>query len=354
MTEAEKKKMRAKAAKLSNPTPKELPSGRWRCQVMVGGRRLSVVGDDPVTAHAKAIALREGYLAAETPSSVTVSQAIAAYIDSKSEILSPSTLYEYRRAAKSDFGLVSKNLVSDMTADKVQLWINRLAADHAPKTVRNTFALYKAAVKTLTTERYDTVALPKKQKVEIVVPTADEIKRLVDAAEGYTKTAIMLAAWLGLRRSEILALTKDCLSGNVLHIRQARVKAEGGETVKRPKSYAGDRKIRVPDEIADLIRGSETDQIVPIRARGLYYHFDQTRKRAGVREMRFHDLRHYSASVLLMLGVPDKYAMERMGHATNNMLKTVYQHTMAEKRNAIDDAVDGYFRATMHTDCTQK
>lgn len=353
MTEQERKRNRAKAAKLK-PKPIELPSGKWRCQVMVGGKRRSVVEADPVTAHAKAIALREGYLTAEDPSRITVQQAIDAYIDSKSEILSPSTLYEYRRAARNDFGLVAKYSVGEMTVDKVQLWINRLAADHSPKTVRNTFALYKAATKTLTNERYDMVALPQKHKTEIVVPETEEIRRLIESADGYTRTAIMLAAWLGLRRSEILALTKEDLSGNVLHIRSARVRSEDGETVKRPKSYAGDRKIKVPDEIARMIRDSETDQIVPVNASTLAYHFDHARKKAGVRPMRFHDLRHYSASVLLMLGVPDKYAMERMGHATNNMLKTVYQHTMESKRNAIDDAVDDYFTANLHTDCTRQ
>lgn len=354
MTEAEKKKMRAKAAKLSNPKPQELPNGKWRCQVTIDGQRRGFTDDDPVAAYAQAIAARAGYLASADPSRLTVRQAIDAYIESKSEILSPSTRYEYKRAAKNDFTAVEKNLVCDMTTDKVQLWVNKLAATHAPKTVRNTFALYKAAVKTLTNERYDLVALPKKQKVEIVVPETAEIKRLVDAASGYTKTAIMLAAWLGLRRSEILALTKDCLSGDVLHIWKAKVRSEDGETVKRPKSYAGDRKIKIPGEIAQLIRDSETEQIVPVNASTLTYHFDQTRKKAGVRKMRFHDLRHYSASVLLMLGAPDKYAMERIGHATNNMLKTVYQHTMAEKRNAIDDAVDAYFQQNLHTDCTQK
>ena len=43
------------------------------------------------------------------------------------------------------------------------------------------------------------------------------------------------------------------------------------------------------------------------------------------------------------LNVPDEYAMRRMGHATNNMLKTVYQHTMSEKEQEVNAVVDGYF-----------
>jgi integrase len=39
---------------------------------------------------------------------------------------------------------------------------------------------------------------------------------------------------------------------------------------------------------------------------------------------------------MLAAGVPDKYSMKRMGHATNNMLKTVYQHTIKEKEKQYD------------------
>jgi len=99
MTEQERKRNRAKAAKL-RPKPQELPSGQWRCQVVVNGVRKSVVDADPVIAHSKAIALRDGYLSIPNPSRMTVGAALSHYIDGKSAILSPSTLYEYRRASR--------------------------------------------------------------------------------------------------------------------------------------------------------------------------------------------------------------------------------------------------------------
>jgi len=52
---------------------------------------------------------------------------------------------------------------------------------------------------------------------------------------------------------------------------------------------------------------------------------------------------------MLALNVPDKYSMQRMGHATNNMLKSVYQHTMLKKREEVDDAVDNYFTQILQT-----
>ena len=57
---------------------------------------------------------------------------------------------------------------------------------------------------------------------------------------------------------------------------------------------------------------------------------------------------------MLKLGVPDKYAMERMGHATNNMLKTVYQHTMPAERAKVDADVNEYFSSIWQQNDNEK
>ena len=46
---------------------------------------------------------------------------------------------------------------------------------------------------------------------------------------------------------------------------------------------------------------------------------------------------------MLSLNIPDKYAQQRGGWSTPATMKTVYQHTMAAKRSAVDDAIDNYF-----------
>ena len=90
-------KMRAKAEKLKNPKPVELPSHAWRCQVMLQGRRISVVDEDPEVAHAKALALKTGMIReAKSPASMTVGDAIDRYIDSKDAVLSPATIRGYK------------------------------------------------------------------------------------------------------------------------------------------------------------------------------------------------------------------------------------------------------------------
>lgn len=46
---------------------------------------------------------------------------------------------------------------------------------------------------------------------------------------------------------------------------------------------------------------------------------------------------------MALLNVPDLYAQKRGGWATDRTMKLVYQHTMASKRNAVDQAIDAYF-----------
>lgn len=49
-----------------------------------------------------------------------------------------------------------------------------------------------------------------------------------------------------------------------------------------------------------------------------------------------------------------KLAQERLGHSTDHMLKTVYQHIMATTRSEVDDIVDQKFSTILHTDCTRE
>ena len=75
----------------------------------------------------------------------------------------------------------------------------------------------------------------------------------------------------------------------------------------------------------------------------LYKRLVKAQAKLDIPHLRLHDLRHYNASIMLALGIPDKYAMEIMGHATNNMLKTVYQHTMDSKNDEIAQTLSDFF-----------
>ena len=102
----------------------------------------------------------------------------------------------------------------------------------------------------------------------------------------------------------------------------------------------------IPEYLIRLIQAvphqSESDFIVPTHYQTITKRLKKLAKKNGY-EMTFHDLRHLNASIMLMLGIPDKYAMERGGWSSNGVLKSVYQHTFSAERKLVDERIDGFF-----------
>lgn len=123
--------------------------------------------------------------------------------------------------------------------------------------------------------------------------------------------------------------------------------SSGEWVVKKPKTCSGNRTLKVYDFVLDKVqeRKDENLPLISLTPNQISDEFSYALEKTGLPHFRFHDLRHYNASVMLSLNIPDKYAMERMGHATKNMLKTVYQHTMQEKEDSVDAALSEYFNA---------
>lgn len=335
------------------PTPQKLPSGMWRCQVMVGGRRVSVVEENPSVAQAKALALKNGLVEEKkNPKAITVNEAVERYIESKDSVLSPSTLRGYKSIQKNSLGKLKDVKIGDVTQEAVQRHINALSKDTSPKYIRNVHGLLSASLADYRPDFQLHTTLPQKEKKEIQIPTMEEIQFIAEKARGTSfELPFLLATWVGLRTSEIRGLTWDCIKGDVLHIRQAMVEGENGPVLKTTKSYSGNRKIKISSYIVDLINKQPhvDEYIIHYSRNALYNHLRRMCDRYDLPHYRFHDLRHVQASVMLALGVPDKYAMERMGHSSTNMLKTVYQHTMKSKSEEVANKIDGFFSEKLHT-----
>lgn len=347
------KKQREAAAKLSRPRPVELPSGKWRCQIMVRGKRVDVVETDPETAHAKALAIKAGLLEKDkAPTEMSVGDALDRYIESKDAVLSPSTVRGYKSMRKTALTEIERESLKGLTQERVQRFVNALAKEHSPKYVANVHGLLSAAVALYRPNMVLRTTLPQKVKKEIQIPTIEDIQIIAGQAKGTRfELPFLLAVWMGLRTSEIRGLTWDCIEGDVLHVKQAMVDGEHGPVIKTTKTYSGDRRIKIPDYIRCLldVAARKDEYIVHYTRNAMYNHLRRICQRCNISHFRFHDLRHVHASVMLAVGAPDKYAMERMGHATNNMLKNVYQHTMRDKTDEVSNKVDEFFIEKLHT-----
>lgn len=367
---------------MKTPKANQLPSGNWNIRVRINGKRYSCTGKTKKEVQQKAKELYAG-TEAKKRSPLTVGDAIDKYIEAKKGTLSPSTVKGYLSIRKNYFKDLMKINLSDLTPADIQLAVSNEAINgKSAKTIRNAHGLLSAALDEYAPDFKAKTRLPQKQKNEIRIPSEDEMSKIWQAAKGSKyELSILFASWMGLRMSEIRGLKFGDVKDGRIHVHTAVVAGPDGDVEKGPKTEAGDRWIKLPETIAKLISERETELVIAKLTHGLsakveqvtvsnsgvkidantpkevrdavnesyicpfaditiYKNFKNICEKAGVEPCRFHDLRHFAASEAHALGVPDKYAMRRMGHKTDNMLKTVYQHIIREKDDEFGDVID--------------
>lgn len=338
-------------------TPKKLPSGNWRVQVfshMEGDKRKY----RSFTASTKAEAAR---MAAEYQTGnhrdnvrITVKACVAQYIDSKKGVLSPSTILGYTQNAKN-FAPIDRYYISDLTSADLQYFVSCLSENHSPKSVRNIYSLLMSAIKQVDDRRFR-VTLPSKVPNEYHIPTDADVKMLLDSADHYMKIAILLAAVGTLRRGEICALEySDVLYDfNAVYVHRSAVRGIDGEIhiKETPKTSGSVRRVALPKDIIRMI-GHGEGRVYPFSPNTLTDSFVKLRKSVNL-QCRFHDLRHYAASIMHAIGIPDQYIMERGGWSSDRILKEVYRNVLTDKSSEFTKKTNEYFEKNITRDITRR
>ena len=208
-------------------------------------------------------------------------------------------------------------------------------------------------------------SLPRKEKYEFHVLTKEQARRLLDQVQGDRLEAlIVLAITTGMRRGELVALrwSDVHLQEGYLQVnRSARrtAKAHGGILITEPKTASSRRKIVLSSFLIDVLTQHRAKQekerqtvgstwqehgLVFCNRRGGILNPDSLRKwfqgklvQAGLPSMRFHDLRHSAATLLLEMGVHVKVVSELLGHSTITTTLDIYSHVLPSiQRDAID------------------
>ena len=321
--------------------PRQLSSGKWFVQVQVNGVRRSFSA--PTRAELKHKVIKYKATALEAPST-PLGVVVDRYIDGKRNILSPTTIKRYELTRRNEFQRLMNVPVRELTSERMQIELNIMAASKSPKTVRNDYGLIRAALAMYAPEIHLRVTLPAKKQLVYHTPTTEEVYSLLNAASLNMKTAIMLAAFCGLRRGEIVALTYDDVHDNVIHVHGAAVRDENNNTVvKSPKTYTSDRYIPIPDFVLSHILGNKHGKkVCPLSLNSITHRFSELRDRLGYK-CRFHDLRHYYASACHAIGVPDEYIMRFGGWKSDAILKSVYRGTLTDFEQNSADKISAYF-----------
>lgn len=264
---------------------------------------------------------------------MTFSEAYLAYLDLKSNILSPST----KRGYKSVYNCIPRAFldkrINEIDSVDVQKVINDYSANHAPKSTRNLYGLISIVLKTYVKNINLEIQLPQKVKSEPYIPTDEEVKAVMAELKGTKYYIPLCLASLGMRKSEIVALTiKDLDENNCLTINKAKVADENGELVeKTTKTTESTRKIYIPSDLADMIR--EQGYIYKGFPDCITRALGKAQDKLGIQHFTTHKLRHFFASYAHNeLHLSDKQIMDAGGWKTSAVLDSVYKHSMKEEQ----------------------
>jgi integrase len=180
------------------------------------------------------------------------------------------------------------------------------------------------------------------------IPTVAEVYGLADSVSPRFRAFVLLYAFVGLRRGELLGLTRRDL--DLLHrtvtVRAQRQESKRGETlIGPPKSEAGRRTVALPAEIIDDLdhhlaswAAPGPDGLIfmggkggPVRPGVLQRDWDRARHSAVLSHLHIHGLRHVAGTRAAATGGGTKEIMPRLGQSTPQAALR-YQHTTERAR----------------------
>lgn len=333
-------------------TAKKLPSGSYRCLVYVGkdasGKRQykSFTADTKKAAEYQAAQylIKKDELK-QTKSETLFSDELEKYIANKEAVLSPSTIKGYKnieKILKRDFSEFYSMKISNIEQEHVQNVINKLSKDKSPKTVRNYHGLISAV---LGSNLNLNTTMPQRIQPELYIPSDREIKVLVNAVKGTElEIPVLLGAFCMMRRGEICGLSIKDIKGNTIHVHHSLVLGPDKKWhLKAPKTTTSDRYIEAPQFVIDRI--NQIGHITNLNPHSITIMFQRVLDKNNIPHFRFHDLRHYSASIRHTLGIPDAYIMADGGWCSDKVLKAVYRHTMSDRKKEMSDKANNHFES---------
>ena len=329
----------------------KLASGNWRCRAFLGtdrnGKKITKSFTAPTKKEAEDLAKKCEAIEKDSMSylidkDATVRIACEKYSNKKEQELekgkiSPATVRGYKRITNTQIEYIEDVPCLKLTDKLLNAWVEDLSETYSPKSVRNAWGFVHASLlEILPRSRVIDfrVELPSIPKKKVVVPTEADIHKLLTYCkynDYQLYCAIMLAAFGTLRRSEICALTAEDIDreNNIISVNKALVEGVyGGYVLKKTKTELSERDIVMPSFVINAL--PEEGNIINVYPAWISENFSNTLKKLDIPHFRFHDLRHYSASIMHFLGATNETIMHRGGWASDYALNNHYRGNMSE------------------------
>lgn len=288
--------------------------------------------------------------------------------------LAPNTQRGYRvNVEKHIVPYIGKTPLIKLQPKEIQdLYTKLLALGLSPTSVRYVHNnLHKAlgyAVKLQAIPRNpaELVEPPRIARHEATPLTPDEVLQLITAASG-TEIAVpvLLAVSLGLRRGEALALRWEDIDfeRGVLFVRHSALAGSVDSfQIAETKTKSSQRTIRIPSYVLaalaaryevlqerrdswgksynplNLVCCRESGK--PLTTNALHHRYKRVLEDAKLPDIRFHDLRHTNATLMLLNGIPAKVVSAMLGHSSIQLTMDTYSHILPDMQEGATNAMD--------------
>lgn len=284
--------------------------------------------------------------------------------------LSPTTMRTYRaqieQTIRPSLGKVPLTRLNAKQLD--DLYGAMKTAEKTPKTIRNHHAIISAALHQavrwgwVRTNIAEQAKPPRVSQRRVKAPSVDVVRAVIEAAEERDPrlaALLMLGALTGMRRGELCALrwSDIDLERGDMEVSRSVIVVPGGLSEKstktdRSRSVALDEvgvalltqyRARVDEwaseaeaEIADdaFVFSPHVDGATPFRPDNVTGFFIRVRDGLGLKDVRLHDLRHFTATQLIGAGVDVRTVAGRLGHSDPSLTLRVYSHVIEERDRA--------------------
>lgn len=353
----------------------KLPSGSWRAQGSVNGRRYSLTRE--TKAKARHAAAQQEVILGSVPSvgrqRLLVADALEGHLADAEGRWSPTTFDDVRRVVDRLPESFTETPVRDVTPSTLVALYGRLSRDgwSAHRIRRAHMAIGLALADAvihghLTHNPAREVKPPRTSAPTVSAPSDDDVRAIRRAASGHLIDFLVLATATGARRGELVALQwqdVDFVDGTVW-VRRSLAQKVGAPPVVRPTKTGskGHRTLGVGVVAMDVLRRRHDDMIAkvpddfslrpwvfshdagfsPWRPDYVSRLFRQAREAAGVDGVRLHDLRHHVATSMLRDGEAPIRVAAQLGHSTVATTLSTYSHYLpAQGSEAADRRLGG-------------
>ena len=289
--------------------------------------------------------------------------------------VSPTTYERYSLTVSKVIDFMGNIKIQDIKPTHIQSFVTKLnRGDLAPSTVSSHYRTLNTAMNQAVKWRMIQVnpcygvTPPKNNKTKMTVLEDHEVKKLFEATKDMPIYIVLLiAVTCGLRRGEILGLQWENIDfkNSTMSIENNVVRAGKDVVMKETKTSSGKRSVSIPANVLEVLKDVRKKQMEYRMLFGKDYHennfvctwpdgkpfspgyitntFSKLLKKLEIPAIRFHDLRHTHATILLKQGVHPKVVQERLGHSKISMTLDTYSHVLPTMQKEAAEKIRNIF-----------